>query len=713
MRRFSQSGVTMLLLGLLLLAMASSAMAKIVYVSPDGNDLNSGLSWAQAKRTVRGGLQAAIPGDHVWVRYGVYVERITLKNGVSLYGGFRGNESTLSERPAFPRPSPDPYETVLDGNQEGSVVTSPDTANRAYRLDGFTIRNGRAESGGGLYLAASASYLTVANCTIAGNSATRYGGGVYCDGSSPTLTGCTVANNSASERGGGLYCTNNSSPTLSGCIITGNSANSGGGVYCYSSSPTLSNCIITGNSATYYGGGVHCYYSSPTLSNCIISGNGANDKGGGVYCYSSSPTLSNCTISGNNANNNGGGVFCTDSSSPTLSNCTISGNSARDSGGGVYCYSSSPTLSNCTISGNNASYGGGVYGSSTLTSCIIMGNNASYGGGVYCYSYSSPTLTNCTISSNNANSGGGVYCGSYSSPTLSNCTISGNNASYRGGGVYCDNSSPTLSNCTISGNSAAYGGGIWTNSQGTKVRNSIVVFNIGEGVRAPALSEFRRNCVWGNLPVNFAGDIGNPIGTNGNISVDPLLVAGHLLPGSPCINAGNNGVVSTDTDCDGEPRIADGTVDIGADEFHPPIVQGYLVFNDFAGSLPLAVEWEIRAGSTETRTLLLDADGGFVVLRVPTGQFALSVKPLSYLRRTVEVDTGGGSVLGLEISLVNGDIDDDNEVTLFDFGALVAAFGSAPGDENWNPRADLDGDMEVTLFDFGIIVRNFGEIGDE
>ncbi|MCS7311109.1 MAG: hypothetical protein NZ741_12910 [Armatimonadetes bacterium] len=65
----------------------------------------------------------------------------------------------------------------------------------------------------------------------------------------------------------------------------------------------------------------------------------------------------------------------------------------------------------------------------------------------------------------------------------------------------------------------------------------------------------------------------------------------------------------------------------------------------------------------------------------------------------------------MELFLVNGDI--DNEVTLLDFGQLVAAFGSAPDSANWNPRADLDGDREVTLMDFGILVRNFGEVGDE
>lgn len=67
----------------------------------------------------------------------------------------------------------------------------------------------------------------------------------------------------------------------------------------------------------------------------------------------------------------------------------------------------------------------------------------------------------------------------------------------------------------------------------------------------------------------------------------------------------------------------------------------------------------------------------------------------------------------LNFTLQNGDIDNDNEVTLFDFGRLVSAFGSMPGDANWNPDADLDGDEEVTLFDFGVLVRHFGSIGNE
>lgn len=82
---------------------------------------------------------------------------------------------------------------------------------------------------------------------------------------------------------------------------------------------------------------------------------------------------------------------------------------------------------------------------------------------------------------------------------------------------------------------------------------------------------------------------------------------------------------------------------------------------------------------------------------------------LRQVRRNISV-VGNTTV---NFSLVNGDVDGDNEVSLLDFGALVSAFGSVPGEVGWNPNADLDGDEEVSLIDFGILVRNFGMAGDE
>jgi parallel beta-helix repeat protein len=608
-----------LLAGVMVLLWNTSALAKVLYVSPDGSDLNDGTSWMRAKRSITAALAVARAGDQIWARYGVYHELITLKDGVSLYGGFRGTERTLAERPAFPRSSPDPYETVLDGDQGGSVVRTPSVAYQRYRLDGFTVRNGNSIHGGGLYcVGLAARRLVVANCTISGNRSNSTGGGVYCEFSSPTLTSCTISGNTAS-----LYS---------------------GGVCCYDSSPTLTNCTISGNRADYYGGG-------------------------GVYCYGRS--------------------------SPTVTNCTISGNTANDSGGGVYCYEgSSPTLTKCTISQNTASYGGGVY----------------------CYGRSSPTLTSCLVLMNDALSDGGgmIYAGT-SQPTLIGCLLVGNRARRYGGGMYCQSSSmPSLTNCTFAYNIGYRDGGAIASEGGGSVVNTLIAFNtsgIYYSAWAPVI--FHHNCVWGNDAYNYRG-IPDPTGTDGNISTDPLMIACHLLPGSPCIDAGDDSVIDSDsTDFDGEARIGGNRVDIGADEFHPPIVQGWMTFSDYVGTPLLFVPFELRAGSTEVQQILVDPDGGFVVPGVPFGEFALSVKPLSYLRRTVDVDTSAGSVLGLQLELVNGDIDGDNEVTLFDFGRLVAAFGSAPGDANWDENADLDGDEEITLFDFGILVRNFGEVGDD
>ncbi|MGC8785441.1 MAG: hypothetical protein ACP5RN_13775 [Armatimonadota bacterium] len=143
-------------------------------------------------------------------------------------------------------------------------------------------------------------------------------------------------------------------------------------------------------------------------------------------------------------------------------------------------------------------------------------------------------------------------------------------------------------------------------------------------------------------------------------------------------------------------------------------VVNLLSFGGNPASIP--VELQIRAPGSlsplQVHTLALSASGAYSLVAPLDGVYDLSAKASHWLRQTLaSVSIAGGGVA--HFSLVNGDIDGDNEVTLFDFGALVSAFGSMPGDSNWNPEADLDGDEEVTLFDFGVLVSNFGAIGDD
>lgn len=67
--------------------------------------------------------------------------------------------------------------------------------------------------------------------------------------------------------------------------------------------------------------------------------------------------------------------------------------------------------------------------------------------------------------------------------------------------------------------------------------------------------------------------------------------------------------------------------------------------------------------------------------------------------------------LGL-VELVNGDINDDNEVGPADFSLITAAFGSFDGDPNFSAACDLNGDGEVGPADFAILSANFGQFGD-
>lgn len=145
-------------------------------------------------------------------------------------------------------------------------------------------------------------------------------------------------------------------------------------------------------------------------------------------------------------------------------------------------------------------------------------------------------------------------------------------------------------------------------------------------------------------------------------------------------------------------------------------IKGNMELRDFVGditSVPITVQLKRYGLVVRSETVYLDADGNYEIRNVTSKDYDITFYARPWLRLIVNhVRVAGADVTGLNVALTNGDIDGDNEVTLFDFGELVAAFGSVPGDSNWNRYADLDGDDEVTLFDFGVLVRNFGAIGD-
>ncbi len=343
-----------------------------LHAAPSAQGSGDCYSWANAC-TLKTALTNAVGGDEIWVKAGVHypgtnrTDTFQLKNGVAVYGGFAGTETSRSQRnwvvnKTILSGDIDQNDTNTDGNFiaetwndiQGSnayhVVTSSGTNSTAV-LDGFIITAGQANGntgndGGGMYNYDSSPTLT--NVTFSGNSA-PYGGGMYNYNSSPTLTNVTFSGNSATEGGGMLNY--NSSPTLTNVTFSGNSAPYGGGMFNYNSSPTLTNVTFSGNSAPYGGGMFNYYNSSPTLTNVTFSGNSASTDGGGMYNdYNSSPTLTNVTFSGNSANNRGGGMYNHSYSNPTLTNVILWGDTASN-GPEIYNDSSSATISYSLIQG--------------------------------------------------------------------------------------------------------------------------------------------------------------------------------------------------------------------------------------------------------------------------------------------------------------------------------------------------------------------------
>jgi hypothetical protein len=105
-------------------------------------------------------------------------------------------------------------------------------------------------------------------------------------------------------------------------------------------------------------------------------------------------------------------------------------------------------------------------------------------------------------------------------------------------------------------------------------------------------------------------------GTNGNISADPLFVAGgyRLQEGSPCVDAGDDYVLTLlPVDLDGRPRRIGPHVDMGA--FETPylsLISDALdalraaagLWSPAAGDLP---RLDVENGSSSGRVDLLDA----------------------------------------------------------------------------------------------------------
>ena len=256
--------------------------------------------------TIQEALDGASGGDTIVVRDGTYT-------------GASNRNLTFGGKALTLRSENGAASCIIDCENGGRGFSFTDGETAASVVDGFTIANGSAGSGGGVYCYAASP--TIRNCIISLNTAGGDGGGIWLADSSPSISDCTIILNTAGRDGGGFYSIS-SSPTITNGYIGSNFAGrDGGGVYSETSTPTLTDCLIDSNWAIDYGGGMDLFAcQTATVTNCLITGNLAA-FGGAVDCFDSSPTFANCTSSGNTATE--GGAINSYSSATILTDCIL------------------------------------------------------------------------------------------------------------------------------------------------------------------------------------------------------------------------------------------------------------------------------------------------------------------------------------------------------------------------------------------------------
>lgn len=301
------------------------AQSKTYYVSSQATDTGDGLSWANAT-TLTKALDKAVAGDQIWVQG---FEQITdpaqlyiapsggfsVKSGVQLYGGFKGDETNINGRETLGKPYQLKYRSVLSGdiskndNSDNTNLIFPANTTRSDNATHVLTLNMDPKSSGN-----KNTYPTVVNgFTITGGQA---------DGTD--------------EKGGGIYVTGNNTDggnfRIERCFLFNNYATQGGAVYVssevqnvYNGESLINQCVIYNNAAgeraavENQGGGVYLDGAATVVNTSIF-----NNENGGVRLSSGSKVV-NATI----ARNTGAGVDLTaDNASATVANSIIWGNTS-------------------------------------------------------------------------------------------------------------------------------------------------------------------------------------------------------------------------------------------------------------------------------------------------------------------------------------------------------------------------------------------------
>jgi hypothetical protein len=343
-----------------------------LYVSPSGDDSNSGLLPDEPVKTIHHALIRMIADSlnpsTIYLDKGIYNRSAT------------GDIFPLIFHPYISLSGISRDSVIIDSEGIGPVIHVENIEN--FLLADLTVSGGNSEQRGGLYVKSSSLIL---NNVAIKNNLSKYGGGIYLVGENEiTMANSIINSNKNGITNAGEVILNLENVTISNNYGTGIS-NAGnlhlygtgsvsirdngsvyGGIYCSSGYTYMNNIKVSGSED-----GIRCFENGSPWPTLILENSSVSqNSGSGIYALRAYLTLNNVNVYGNN----GGGIRC-GMTGLIMRNCCLSDNSA-DQGAGLYMGSGNANLFNVTITGNTAGSYGGVYASSS--SHIKMVNCISY-----------------------------------------------------------------------------------------------------------------------------------------------------------------------------------------------------------------------------------------------------------------------------------------------------------------------------------------------
>ncbi|MCE5317331.1 MAG: right-handed parallel beta-helix repeat-containing protein [Parachlamydia sp.] len=476
----------------------AAAVAHVIYVNAQAAPGGDGSSWAHAYTNLQDGLAAAAAttgSDQIWIAKGTYTagasrtDSFNVPDQTSLYGGFKGTESMLSQRNSTKNL------TVLSGDIGVTNVNTDNTytivklSGVTATLDGLLVVGAHNDStglGGGLSVTGG-STLTLSKMTFMNDFASVQGGGVYASGvlSLSVLNSSFIGNESV--RGGGLRSVNNASVTISGTDFNGNHALIGGGFYSQAdtslsvTSSTFENNVADANGSSFR----IAQDQNATISKSIMK----NEIGPIVISLSTNVTLTYNlfdNVSSTADQGNDGGLFTSSNQNVTVSNNIIRNNVGFGEGttGGFTSESDVNAVitnnlfqNNSTQDDNGLGLGGALAvldQSATISGNIFINNSADYGAAIFALTNDQLTITKNVFTGNTATAAGGALSLGITNPIFADIFGPGDNNVTISQNVFSHNSSGDLGGAIASGqetnlvidhnafsfNSAARGGAI-------------------------------------------------------------------------------------------------------------------------------------------------------------------------------------------------------------------------------------------------------------